>query len=339
MRHSTIGDESTEERSFWEHPCHADGRIFAPIQHASGDFALANGLRAQHYFSHKPSKGYDDYYEKVRTYARVISDQARIIDPSVDARTWKVARWADDPTPLVYADTASTRAGILAINERASNLRVAIVGLGGTGGYVLDFMARTYVLEIHLFDGDYLRQHNAFRTPGAISAATLGRHLFKVDRLAEHYAHFRRGIVPHAQMIDESNVHLLEDFDYVFLCIDRGPARALIIDRLEKSQAVLIDCGMGMGVTPSSMQLWGTVRVTVSAPHSRAEAARTMPLADRDDELYRSNIQICEMNALNAAMAVIRWKRLVGMFVDDREEVEATYNTGLNQMNNKSVHA
>jgi hypothetical protein len=322
-----------------DHPCHADGRIFTPVQHSSGDFVLASDLRAQHHFSHKPSKGYDDYCEKVKTYVRVISDQARIIDPNVDARTGKVARWADDPTPFAYADTASTRAGILAINERASNLRVAIVGLGGTGGYVLDFMARTYVPEIHLFDGDYLRQHNAFRIPGAISAATLERRLFKVDWFAEHYANLRRGVVPHAQMIDEGNVHLLEDFDYVFLCIDRGPARALIIDRLEKSQTVLIDCGMGMAVTPGVMQLWGTTRITVSAPHNRAEAARTMPLVDRDDELYRSNIQICEMNALNAAMAVARWKRLVGMFVDDRGEIEATYTTGLNQMSNKSVHA
>ncbi|WP_368733506.1 DUF6791 domain-containing protein, partial [Proteus mirabilis] len=71
---------------------------------------------------------YEDYYVKVKTYVDVISGPAKIIDPSVDARTRKVATWSDDTSPFVYSDTASTRAGILAINERASQVRVAIVG-------------------------------------------------------------------------------------------------------------------------------------------------------------------------------------------------------------------
>ena len=43
------------------------------------------------------------------------------------------------------------------------------MGLGGTGSYVLDLVAKTPVWEIHLFDGDAFLQHNAFRSPGAPS--------------------------------------------------------------------------------------------------------------------------------------------------------------------------
>lgn len=326
-----------------EHPCYSDGRLFTPVQHSSGDFNLGNGLHAQHYFSHKRKDqhgawvDYEDYYIKVKTYVRAISGQAKILDSNVDARTHKVTSWADDTTPFLYSDTASTRAGILAINERASTLKVAIVGLGGTGGYVLDFLAPTYVPEIHLFDGDYQRQHNAFRTPGAISPETLERQLRKVEWFSEHYGQFRRGVVPHAEMIDEGNVHRLAEFDYVFICIDRGSARALILERLKDTGTVVIDCGMGMQVSAGEQKLWGTIRTTASTPANREHAARLMPLVDRDDEIYRSNIQIVEMNALNAAIAVMRWKRIVGMFADDRQETESTYNTALSQLSNKAT--
>lgn len=326
-----------------EHPCYSDGRLFTPIQYSSGDFDLGNGLHAQHYFSHKRKNkqgawvDYEDYYIKVKTYVRAISGQAKILDPNVDARTHKVARWADDTTPFLYSDTASTRAGILAINELSSTLKVAIVGLGGTGGYVLDFLAPTYVPEIHLFDGAYLRQHNAFRTPGAISSDTLERRLHKVQQLAEQYGQFRRGVVPHAEMVDDGNIHCLTEFDYVFICIDRGSSRALILEHLKDTRTVVIDCGMGMHVTMGEQKLWGTVRTTTSTAEIRDQAARLMPLVDRDDEIYRSNIQIIELNALNAAMAVMRWKRMVGMYADDRTETESTYNTALNQLSNKAL--
>jgi len=61
--------------------------------------------------------------------------------------------------------------------------QVAIVGVGGTGSYILDFLAKTRVREIHLFDGDYFFSHNAFRTPGAATIAELRARPLKVDHL------------------------------------------------------------------------------------------------------------------------------------------------------------
>ena len=72
---------------------------------------------------------------------------------------------------FLYEDTASSRADIVTINSKLKSLRIGIVGLGGTGSYVLDFVAKTPVKEIHLFDGDTFDQHNAFRAPGAASGA------------------------------------------------------------------------------------------------------------------------------------------------------------------------
>ena len=71
-------------------------------------------------------------------------------------------------TPFNYIDTASSRAEIDVVTAKLAKLkRIAIVGLGGTGSYVLDLVAKTPVWEIHLYDGDAFLQHNAFRSPGA----------------------------------------------------------------------------------------------------------------------------------------------------------------------------
>ena len=42
-----------------------------------------------HRFSHKPPQGYGDYYEKMSTYANIISDPARRIEPDVTPRGFR----------------------------------------------------------------------------------------------------------------------------------------------------------------------------------------------------------------------------------------------------------
>ena len=84
--------------------------------------------------------------------------------------------------------------------------KLGIVGVGGTGSYVLDLTAKTPVKEIHLFDGDRFLQHNAFRSPGAPSADELRALPYKVDYFEKIYSKMRRGIVPHAYHLDASNV-------------------------------------------------------------------------------------------------------------------------------------
>lgn len=42
---------------------------------------------------------------------------------------------------------------------------------------------------------------------------------------------------------------------------------------------------------------------------------------------YASNIQIVELNALNASLAVIKWKQLSGFYQDLEYEHHLTYST------------
>jgi hypothetical protein len=61
--------------------------------------------------------------------------------------------------------------------------------------------------------------------------------------------------------------------------------------------------------------------------------------AGGDDDLYASNIQIAELNMLNAVLAVIRWKKHFGFYADDRYEHECSYTIGPNMLINEETDA
>jgi hypothetical protein len=82
-----------------------------------------------------------------------------------------------------------------------------------------------------------------------------------------------------------------------------------------------------MGVNVANGKLWGIVRTTLSTVENRATVRQHVSMADAEDDVYATNIQIAELNMLNAAMAVIRWKRHCGIYQDDNREFHSTYST------------
>lgn len=312
------------------HPCNKDGSIIAQIQHASLTQTLADGIVVNHSFSNKPANGYVDYYEKMNRYVEVISAPAQSLDPSVTARTFRVIEATPEESVFNYLDTNSSRAQIEPISAKLKDHKVGIVGLGGTGSYVLDLMAKTPVEEIHLFDADVFCQHNAFRTPGAPSVEQLRTPPLKVNYLAEIYSRMRQKIIPHAVALGATNVQLLHGLDFVFICIDEGRAKREIVALLEVGSASFTDVGMGVQIGDNN--LLGIVRVTTSTPRKRDHFTKRVSFNDAKHDAYSTNIQIADLNMLNAALAVIRWKKSCGFYQDMEHEHDCTYTINVNQL-------
>ncbi len=317
-----------------EAPCHHDGHEITQIQHGVGQQILGPDLVVDRSFSNKPVEGYPDYYQKMTRYADILSGPAGVIEPGATARTHPVVEPdADDDSPFAYLDTASSRAGIGALSARLALGKVGIVGLGGTGSYVLDLIAKTPVRQIHLYDGDRFYSHNAFRAPGAPTAEQLRAKPFKVDHFAQLYSAMHTGVIPHPVFVDDETVHELADMDFVFLCLDKGPAKAEIVPHLEAAGVPFID--VGMGVTLDDDALGALVRVTASTDAQRDHFRSRVSFADGDeDAAYVQNIQIADLNALNAALAVIKWKKLVGFYRDLDREHHAVYTLDGNCLDN-----
>lgn len=307
-----------------EFPCHKDGTEIGPLRHGESQAILKPGLAASFSFSNKTEAGDREFYSKMTRYIRILSDPAAAIDEAATAATFKLVE-ADDQSPFRYADTASSRAGIRAMTGKLRGLKIAIVGVGGTGSFVLDFVAKTTVATIHIIDGDRFLQHNAFRAPGAASDEMLKPQPYKVDYLAGVYSSIHGGIVPHAVYVDAGNLQLLDGMDFVFICIDKGAPKRLIIERLQAQNISFIDVGMGVERDDESATLSGILRVTASVPAKRDHVARRISFDDEGNDDYARNIQIVELNAMNAALAVIKWKKMCGVYVDSERELNSTY--------------
>jgi len=230
---------------------------------------------------------------------------------------------SEDNSPFRYADTASSRSEIAAIAAKLVGLQVAIIGLGGTGSYVLDFLAKTPVHEINLFDGDAQLTHNAFRAPGAASVDQLRDMPKKVNYLAGIYSNMHRRIIAHACAVDANNIEMLRRMSFVFICIDSGSSRKFITETLDSWGIPYVDTGMGLYA--SEGLLGGIVRVTASMSERVGGLGQRASFADGHGENeYSQNIQIAELNALNAALAVIKWKKLYGVYADVAHEHHCT---------------
>jgi hypothetical protein len=319
-----------------DYPCRSDGTEIDQIRNASNRKTLAEGLVVDHTFSAKPADPYTDYYAKITTYVALLEGQARIIVPAATAKTFPVIEAGNDDGDTVfnYVDTASSRAEIDVNTKKLAISKVAIVGLGGTGAYVLDLVAKTPVKEIHLFEGDAFLQHNAFRSPGAPSIEELRAKPGKAAYLQGIYAKMRRGIVVHAEHVGPENVDLLREMQFVFLCLDRGTSKKLTVERLEEFGIPFIDVGMGVYVTDG--MLGGIVRVTTSTPEHRDHFRSHVSFSDGDEHNeYARNIQTADLNALNAALAVIKWKKRFGFYMDLDREHHCTYTIDGNTLTNE----
>lgn len=311
-----------------EHPCNKDGSVITAIKHSNPNQQLSAGIVMNYTFSNKPVNGYENYYHKVTRYADIISAPAKSIDKTVTAQTFKVLECSDDESVFLYTDSNSSRANISQLNEKFKGQRIGIIGLGGTGSYLLDLIVKTPVDEIWLFDGDDFLQHNAFRSPGAASVETLNKRMKKVDYYASIYSQMRRGIKTFPVKITEVNIDLLEGLSFVFVCIDSNSARSMIISKLREYGVTFIDVGLGVNVADEN--LVGTLRVTVGTPEKHDHIPNRIGAAETDDNEYATNIQIADLNALNALMAIIKWKKLCGFYQDLKGEHNTTFtiNTG-----------
>jgi hypothetical protein len=282
--------------------------------------------RFQHGFSNKlrhangSHRGFVDFYEKVRTYEDIILGEVHALDSTVTARVGAIELTTSNDDPFIFPDSASARAGTTHLAGVFKGEVIAHIGLGGTGGYILDHATKTPVLRNHLIDGDRQYPHNAYRSPGAPSLSEMQPPPFKVDYHAARYGQMKRNIVPHPIKLTPANFELLDGVTFAFLAIDACPEKSDIVLELERRKLPFVDVGMGLHL--SSKGIGGTLRAILSTEANRDLVRPHIPLdpGSRDD-IYDNNIQISDLNSLNADMAVQLWKGFRGFYADFAEPI------------------
>lgn len=217
---------------------------------------------------------------------------------------------------------------------KLSREKVAIVGVGGTGSHILDYVSKTPVDRIHVFDGGYFLPENAKRSPGP--SESMLRRETKGDYHGGRYAERRPGVHGYGHKIDQSNVERLANYTTVFLCIDGGQIKRRIFEVCMENGVTLINVGMGISLADNG-RLIGLLGVTTCLPWNHYHAEHCFALDDAataDPNATAHNWQLIELNALSAALAVIKWKKLLGIYDDYTTELDCQYALAANEIDN-----
>lgn len=288
----------------------AGGPHSLPLSDACPDVVV------QRSFSNKPRVDgrFADFFDKVESYVALIAGPA-INMHSASPYTFRSVQDYNSESVFKFQDTLTSKAEIAELSSKFTQEVVAIIGLGGSGAYVLDFMVKTPVKEIKAFDMDPFHVHNVFRSPGKMDESELGR--TKADVYKARYSNFRTGLEVKPLFIDAASGEELVGVTFAFVCVDKGSSRGGIFDLLIATGIPFIDVGMGLSRSTNGA-LKGMLRTTYF-PTDQAQTIRDKRLADTadsPDNIYRANIQIGELNALNAALAVLRYKQLRGFYLE-----------------------
>jgi hypothetical protein len=114
---------------------------------------------------------------------------------------------------------------------------------------------------------------------------------------------------------------------FAFVAVDRGDARSEIIDLLAKLGIPFIDVGMGLHRKGGALS--GLLRTTYFPADSidAIRAKKWVPEIEDPENEYKTNIQISELNALNAALAVARYKQLRGFYLETDDNLNLLFST------------
>lgn len=277
--------------------------------------AAASDIVIQRRFSNKPKDNgrFIDFFAKIEAYVAIISGPAMARHDVTPLTFRSVEEVAVDSAFKIY-DTLTTRAEIADLTATLREDVIAIIGLGGTGGYLLDFLVKTPVREIRGFDRDPFLVHNAHRSPGRLSPDEFRRP--KAEVYTGRYENFRFGLSLKPMYIDENSADELNGVTFAFVCVDDGPSRASIFGLLIRLGIPFIDVGMGLRRQHGPIS--GMLRTTYYAPDLAEERLeqKLAVLEDAPDDAYSADIQISELNALNASIAVLKYKQLRGFYED-----------------------
>lgn len=314
-------------------PCNVDGSLITNMNDRATALTLGPGASdvvVQRQLSNKPNTngvlaGFANFFDKIESYSAIISGPATELHGATPY-TFRIVSDEGERSVFKFNDTLTSRAEITELSSKFSDEVVAIIGLGGTGAYVLDFLVKTPVREILGFDVDAYHVHNAYRSPGKLDEHDFQRS--KAEVYQERYENFRHGLKLQAKFVDVESRDDFRGVTFAFVCVDKGSSRSGIFSVLMSLGIPFIDVGMGLNRKTGLLN--GMLRATLYDAEHASEVLKLelSELSDPPENLYRTNVQIGELNALNAALAVIKYKQLKGFYHEEAPTFHTLFEVG-----------
>lgn len=141
--------------------------------------------------------------------------------------------------------------------EKISNSHVAVFGVGGVGGYVVEALARSGVNNISLFDSDDISESNVNRQIFAL-AETIGKDKVEVAKARILSINPNANVTCHKAFYlpENANEFDFSKYDYVVDAVDTVSAKIEIISRAVSQNIKVISCmGTGGKLSPEKLKV------------------------------------------------------------------------------------
>lgn len=215
---------------------------------------------------------------------------------------------------------------------RARGKRIGIVGLGGVGLWILDLMSKTDVSEIRIWDGDVIEGRNLVRAPGWASQEAIEKN--KARYFWEQYSKMRKGIsVGKGYWEAEDGADAFDGLDFVFVAVDKTNVRTALCETLEAARIPYVDAGMG--IARHEERVRGSCQVFFSGEEASRWRIGIPTVEGIGEEEYRA-LQLADLGALTAALAVGMWRRHIVQYQDDTKDWLVRYEIEANDLLKRS---
>jgi tRNA threonylcarbamoyladenosine dehydratase len=139
--------------------------------------------------------------------------------------------------------------------EKLFSSKIAVIGLGGVGSWAAEFLARSYVGELHIFDFDEVEKTNTNRQLQSFPHYVGEKKAILLhDRLNRLYE--EQKIITHCDFVDDKYMEKLNmKFDFIVEAIDHITAKASILAwAYNKNVPVVTSLGAGSRIDSTQVR-------------------------------------------------------------------------------------
>ena len=194
---------------------------------------------------------------------------------------------------------------------------VAVVGLGGVGAWIADFVAKSDAREVHGWDHDCIEPKNILRMPGALDPGEwIGRP--KAEWLQETYRRIRKGVHGHKVKVGADNVQdVLVGTTFAFVAVDHAEDRMMLCNSLASAGVPFVVAGLSLSRQDKRVR----VAMRVVTGHLGLPSWRqAIPQVGQSGQDDYGSLDMPDVYSIAAGWAVQSWRKMRGQVWQDARE-------------------
>ena len=194
---------------------------------------------------------------------------------------------------------------------------VAIIGLGGVGAWIADFVVKADPREVHGWDYDCIEPKNILRMPGGLNPNVwIGRP--KADWFQQTYSLIHTNVHGHnVKVVPENVQEVTEKTTFAFIAVDDADDRMMVCDTLANAKIPFVVVGLSLLREDKRVKVSMRIVTSHVGESSWRGAIPQVGQAGQDD--YGS-LDLPDVYSMAAGWTIQSWRKMRGQFQQKKRE-------------------